>query len=114
MLVHLCSQLITVKFTVISELAFLPLCPVQLQILILQIPKGMNDNRNTALHCRPINRYRYVAYRTARADNATAQFVTKNKQSYKQQHASFRFPKAKSNKNREMETKRKIHNWLNK
>jgi len=68
----------------------------------------MNDNRNTARHCRTINLYRYVADRIARADNATAQFVTKNKQAYEQKHASFWFPMSKSNKNREMETKRKI------
>jgi len=87
--VHLCSRLSTIKSTVISELAFLPVCPFQLQVLILQIPADMNDNRNTARHCRTINLYRYVADRIARADNATAQFVTKNKQAYEQKHASF-------------------------
>jgi hypothetical protein len=43
----------------------------------------MNDNRNTARHCRTINLNRDVADRIARADNAAAQFVTKNKQAYK-------------------------------
>jgi len=76
--VHLCSRLSTIKSTVISEPAFLPVSPLQLQILIVHIPTDMNDNRNTARHCRPINLYRYVADRIARADNATAQFVTKN------------------------------------
>jgi len=90
--VHLCSRPGTIKCTVISEFAFLPVCPFQLQILILQIPTDMNDNRNTARHWRTINLYRYVADRIARADNATAQFVTKNKQAYEQKHASFDFP----------------------
>jgi hypothetical protein len=80
---HLCSQLSTIKCPVISELSFLPVYPFQMQILILQIPTDMNDNRNTARHCRTINLYRYVADRIARADNATAQLVTKNKQAYK-------------------------------